>query len=73
MMVASISTASAVPRPSCLMKIISEVTKAPIATANRTAAAVVMRPTRSRPVATASVSVAPASWASLMRDRRKTP
>jgi hypothetical protein len=55
------------------MKIISEVTKAPIATANRTAAAVTMRPTRSSPIATASASVAPPSRASLIRERRKTP
>jgi len=35
MMLASIRTASAVPTPFCLMKMISEVAKAPIATANR--------------------------------------
>ena len=52
---ASISTASAVPRPSSLMKISFEVTNAPIATANRSAAAVTIRPVRSRPIATASV------------------
>ena len=50
---ASISTASAVPRPSSLMKTIFEVTNAPIATENRSAAAVTIRPVRSRPIATA--------------------
>ena len=43
-MLASIRTASAVPTPFCLMKMISEVAKAPIATANRSAAAVTIRP-----------------------------
>ena len=44
MIVASISTATAVPKPSSLMKMICEVTKAPIATANSSAAAVTIRP-----------------------------
>ena len=52
--VASISTASAVPTPSSLMKTICEVAKAPIATQNSSAAAVTMRPVRSSPSATAS-------------------
>ncbi len=73
MMVASISTASAVPSPFSLMKMISEVTKAPIAIENRSAAAVTIRPVRSRPIATASESLAPASRASLIRDSRNTP
>ena len=73
MMLASISTASAVPSPFSLMKMISEVTKAPIATANRSAAAVTIRPVRSSPIATASESLAPPSRASLIRDSRKTP
>ena len=36
MIVASIRTASAVPTPTCSMKMISEVAKAPMATVNRT-------------------------------------
>ena len=54
--VASIRTARAVPRPTCLMKMICEVTNAPMAIENRSAAAVMMRPVRSRPIATASES-----------------
>ena len=53
---ASISTASAAPRPSSLMNTSLEVANAPIATANRSAAAVTIRPVRSRPIATASES-----------------
>jgi hypothetical protein len=45
---ASISTASAVPTPSSLMNTSLDVANAPIATANRTAAAVTMRPVRWR-------------------------
>src|SRR5262249_45160187 len=71
--VASIHTASAVPRPSSLMKISFEVVNAPIATANSSAAAVTIRPVRSSPIATASRSPAPASRASLIRDSRNTP
>ena len=71
--VASISTASAVPTPSCLMKMICEVAKAPIAITNSSAAKVTMRPVRSSPSATASSLGAPASWASLMRVSRNTP
>ncbi len=52
--VASIATASAAPKPSSLMKKMSEVTNAPIATQNSSAAAVTRRPVRSRPWATAS-------------------
>ena len=66
-------TAIAVPRPTCLMKMISEVTKAPIAIANSSAAAVMIRPVRSIPIATLSRSPAPESRASLIRARRKTP
>ena len=73
MIVASISTAIAVPRPTCLMKMISEVTKAPIAIENKSAAAVMIRPLRSTPVAIASRSSSPPSRASLIRARRKTP
>ncbi len=72
-MVASISTASAVPIPISLMKMISEVANAPMATQNSSAAAVTIRPVRWRPRATASWSGAPASRASLIRDRRNTP
>ncbi len=67
------STASAVPTPTCLMKMISEVANAPMAMLNSRAAAVTMRPVRSRPMATDSESDAPASLASLMRDSRNTP
>ena len=70
--VASMITASAVPIPSSLMKMISEVAKAPIATQKRAAAAVTIRPVRSRPLATASVLSRPPSRASLMRLSRKT-
>ena len=73
MIVASIRTASAVPRPTSLMKMISEVTKAPIAIENSSAAAVTIRPVRSSPIATDSESEAPPSRASLMRESRKTP
>ena len=73
MIVASIRTAIAVPSPTCLMKMISEVTNAPIAMQNRSAAAVTIRPVRSRPIATDSESDAPESRASLIRARRNTP
>ena len=73
MIVASIRTASAVPMPFCLMKMICEVAKAPIAIANSSAAAVTIRPVRSSPIAMHSESLAPASRASLIRDSRKTP
>ena len=55
------------------MKMISEVTKAPIAMENSIAAAVTIRPVRSSPIATASRCGAPASRASLIRESRKTP
>ena len=71
--VASIATAAAVPTPSSLMKTIREVAKAPIATQNRSAAAVTIRPVRSSPIATASEFGAPRSRASLIRDSRNTP
>ena len=57
MMLASISTASAVPMPFSLMKMICEVAKAPIAIENRSAAAVTIRPVRSSPIATDSESL----------------
>ena len=57
MMVASISTARAVPTPSSLISVIWEVAKAPIATAKSRAAAVTIRPVRWRPTATASLRV----------------
>ena len=59
MIVASIRTASATPRPSCLMNAISDVTNAPTATANISAAAVTIRPVRSSPIETASESLCP--------------
>ena len=55
------------------MKITSDVANAPIATQNSSAAAVTIRPVRSRPIATASRFDAPLSYASLMRDSRNTP
>ena len=70
---ASISTAKAVPTPFSLMKMICEVANAPIAMLNSTAAAVTIRPVRSRPTATASRFGRPLSRASLMRDSRNTP
>ena len=54
------------------MKMICEVAKAPIAIENRSAAAVTIRPVRSRPIATDSESLAPASRASLIRESRNT-
>jgi hypothetical protein len=72
MMLASISTASAVPIPFSLMKMIFEVAKANIATAKSSAAAVTIRPVRSSPIATESESEAPLSRASLIRESRKT-
>ena len=50
-MVASIRTASAIPIPSSLMKAICDNAKAPRATHVISAAAVMTRPVRSRPVA----------------------
>ncbi len=73
MIEASISTASAEPSPSSLMNTSFEVAKAPMATANSSAAAVTIRPVRSRPIATAAESEAPASRASLIRESRNTP
>jgi hypothetical protein len=70
---ASISTASAMPSPSSLMKTSFEVTKAPIATENRSAAAVTIRPVRSSPIATAWSLGTPPSCASLIRESRRTP
>ena len=61
MIEASIRTASAVPMPFSLMKTICDVAKAPIAIAKSSAAAVTMRPVRSRPIATESRFDAPAS------------
>ena len=57
-MLASMSTASAVPTPFSLTKRICEVAKAPSATAKRSAAAVTIRPVRSSPIATLSDSEA---------------
>ena len=70
---ASMSTAAAVPSPTCLMKMISEVAKAASATVSSSAAAVTSRPVRCRPSATASSLLAPPSRASLMRVIRNTP
>ena len=71
--VASRSTANATPRPSSLTKTSRERTRAPMASARHTAAALTIPPVRSRPRATAWSGVAPASCSSFMRPRRKTP
>ena len=55
------------------MKIISDVTNAPIAMQNRIAAAVTIRPVRCSPTATASSLGSPPSRASLIRVSRNTP
>ena len=57
MMVASMSTAAAVPSPSSLVMTIFDVRKAPKATAKSSAAAVTIRPVCWSPTATASESV----------------
>ena len=59
MMVASMSTATAVPTANSLMKIRSEKTKAPIATANRSAAAVISRRFAASAAVIASRSLTP--------------
>ena len=64
---------AAVATPICWMNEIDEVTKAPMATASRIAAAVTTAPVRSSPRATASRSVRALPRASLMRPSRKTP
>jgi hypothetical protein len=71
--VASISTASAVPTPSCLMKMICEVANAPIAITNSSAANVTMRPGPLEPERDRLLVGAPLSCASLMRVSRNTP
>src|SRR4051794_20219436 len=65
-MVASISTAIATPKPSCLTKMISAVTKQPIAITINKAANVTIRPVRWSPRATASSLEAPPSCSSLI-------
>ena len=58
--------------PNSLMKVICELTMATNVTLSSTAAAVTMRPVRSRPRAT-DRSLSPVrSCSSLMRERRKT-
>ena len=71
MIVASSATATAVPTPSSWMNEIPEVANVPIATQNRSAAAVTTRPVRSSPSATASRFSSPRSRASLIREKRK--
>src|ERR1700694_1563279 len=71
--VAPPSPPAAIPMPSSLMKMIWDVANAPMATQNKSAAAVMIRPVRWSPVATASLFGTPASWASLIRVSRKTP
>ncbi len=69
---ASMTTASVRPRPNSLMKLTRPKAKATKTTAISTAAAVTMRPVRSRPTATDVTLSAPLSCSSLMRDSRKT-
>ena len=69
---ASISTASARPTPNSLMNDTPDVEKAMNTTLMRTAAAVTMRPVRSRPMATDDVLSCVRSCSSLMRDSRNT-
>ena len=69
---ASISTARVRPMPNSLMKLTRLVAKARNTTAISTAAAVTIRPVRSRPRATERSLSAPWSCSSLMRDSRKT-
>ena len=69
---ASMSTASASPTPNSLMNVTPDVAKAMNTTLISSAAAVTMRPVRSRPIATASVLSPVRSCSSLMRDRRNT-
>ncbi len=70
---ASSATASAAPNPTSLTSAWRAVISEPRATASNSAAAVTMRPLRSRPRWTASVSPAPASLISRIRDSRKIP
>ena len=74
--VASMSTASAMPTPNILMKLICEVPMEMNTIDIKAAAAVTMRPVRSRPVATATVLPATVwserSHSSLMRESRNT-
>jgi hypothetical protein len=70
---ASRRTAAAMPNPISLVTTIWALRKAPATTAKSNAAAVTIRPVRSRPTATASASLSPSSRASLIRERRKTP
>ena len=69
---ASIRTARVRPTPNILMKLTPPVAKARKMTAISTAAAVTMRPVRSRPVATEVTLSAPASCSSLIRESRNT-
>jgi hypothetical protein len=69
---ASMSTARARPRPNIFRKVMPEVAKATNTTAISTAAAVTMRPVRSRPTATDVSVSAPLSCSSLMRESRNT-
>ncbi len=73
MMVASMSTAAAVPRPSSLGDHDLRGEEGTEGTANNSAAAVTILPGLSRPTATTSRSGWPLSRASLIRARRKTP
>ena len=69
---ASISTASVRPMPKSLMKVMLLVAKAMNTTAMSSAAAVTIRPVRSRPRATDSSLSPVRSYSSLMRERRNT-
>ena len=59
--------------PTSLTMMTFEVANAPTAMQKSSAAAVTIRPVRSRPIATASRFGRPASHASLIRVSRKTP
>lgn len=70
--VASITIASARPMPNILMNVTPLSPNEANVTASSAAAAVTMRPVRSRPVATAWVLSTVRSYSSLMRDSRNT-
>ena len=69
---ASMSTASASPSPNSLMNVMLDVANARNTTLMSSAAAVTIRPVRSRPSATDAVLSPVRSCSSLMRERRNT-
>src|SRR5215217_170112 len=70
--VASRNTASAIPKPSALIKTTSAVTNDPATTTTSSAAEVMIRPDRCNPTATACELFPLRSHSSRMRERRKT-